>query len=261
MYLLYLDESGTHGGSPVFVLSGIAVHERDAWHLQNRIDRVLTRRLPTGLLAQNFEVHAADLKSPRRAGPRRPASEWMQVPRDIRNRILRESYAALGSYRPLDSEYPMAFFGAVVTRDQRPDYEERAYEEVLHKFDEMLTRQAHTAGATQHQAGIVIHDRRVLERDVQSRTERWRHVKGRLGTLTHLADVPFFADSKASRLLQGADLVNYALWRNYGPSMDSTLVERLWRHFDAAHGVMHGLIHVNRRHRTCPCPPCASRRS
>lgn len=261
VYLLYLDESGTHGGSPVFVLSGIAVHERDAWHLQNRIERVLTRRLPVGLIAQNFEIHAADLKSPRRASQRRAASEWAHVPRDTRMRILREAYAALSTYRPLDPEYPMALFGAVVTRDNRPDYEERAYEEVLHKFDELLTRQAHNVGAVHHQTGMVIHDRRVLERDVQSRTEGWRHVKGRLGTLTHLADVPFFADSKASRLLQGADLVNWALWRNYGPNAEDAWIVRLWRLFDADAGVMHGLIHVNRRHRTCPCPPCASRRA
>jgi hypothetical protein len=50
-YLLYLDESGTHGGSPVFILGGIAVHERDAWHLQNRLDGVLTRNLPPGIHA------------------------------------------------------------------------------------------------------------------------------------------------------------------------------------------------------------------
>lgn len=259
MYLLYLDESGTHGGSPVFVLGGVAVHERDAWHLQNRVEGVLTRRLPAGLVPQDFELHAADLKSPRRATVRRAASEWHQVPAAVRMRILAETYAAIATYRPIDPDNPMAFFGAVVARDRRTDYEERAYEEVLHKFDEMLTRQGHRSGIG-HQTGIIIHDRRVLERDVQSRTERWRHVRGRLGTLTHLADVPFFADSRASRLLQAADFVNWALQRFYGPLADEERIRRLWDLFDADRGTMHGLIHVHRGHRTCACPPCTSRR-
>jgi hypothetical protein len=30
VYLLFVDESGTHGGSPVFVLGGAAIHEDDA---------------------------------------------------------------------------------------------------------------------------------------------------------------------------------------------------------------------------------------
>jgi hypothetical protein len=31
-----------------------------------------------------------------------------------------------------------------------------------------------------------------------------------------MIDVPFFADSKWSRLLQAADFVTWALWRYYG---------------------------------------------
>lgn len=260
MYLLYLDESGSHGGSPVFVLSGLAVHEHDAWHLQNRIERALTSRLPVGLIPQDFELHAADLKSPRRAGLRQTASEWLQVPYQDRLRIIRGTYAAISTYRPRNPDHPLTLFGAVVSRDRLPQYEERAYEEVLHKFDELLTRQAHRLGALTHQTGIIIHDRRILEKDVQQRTERWRHMKGRLGTLTHLADVPFFADSKASRLLQASDFVTWALWRHYGPNREEVWVRRLWPLFDADGGVMHGLIHVNRQHRTCKCPPCTSRR-
>jgi Protein of unknown function (DUF3800) len=260
VYLLYLDESGTHGNSTIFVLAGLAVHERDAWHLQNRIERVLTRRLPPGLVPQDFELHAADMKSPRRATAKRAASEWLQVPIPVRMRIMSETYAAITTYQAIDPDHPVALFGAVVARDGRSGYEERAYEEVLHKFDELLTRQAHRLG-TGHETGIVIHDRRVVERAVQRRTERWRHVRGRLGTLTHLADVPFFADSRASRLLQAADFVNWALQRFYGPLAEERRVQRLWSHFDADRGVMHGLIHVHRGYRTCACPPCVSRRT
>ena len=36
MYLCFVDESGAHGESPVFVVGGIIIHELDAWHLQRR---------------------------------------------------------------------------------------------------------------------------------------------------------------------------------------------------------------------------------
>ncbi len=74
------------------------------------------------------------------------------------------------SYSCVDENRPCVYFGAVVERSY-PDYEERAWEEVLHRFDEMLTRRARAAG--EHQRGIVIHDRSVTERTVQDWTDRW----------------------------------------------------------------------------------------
>ncbi len=44
---------------------------------------------------------------------------------------------------------------------------EGAYEEILHKFDEMLTRQGHATGQP-HQRELAIHDKAVAERDVQA---------------------------------------------------------------------------------------------
>jgi hypothetical protein len=87
-------------------------------------------------------------------------------------------------------------------------------------------------------------------------------MEGRIGVLTHLTDVPFFADSRASRLLQAADLIAWALWRYYGlASPDGRWISSLWPHFDSADGTMHGLVHVTRSFRLgrCECPPCKSR--
>ena len=47
--------------------------------------------------------------------------------------------------------------------------------------------------------------------------DEWQHAAGVLPQLRNLADVPLFADSRASRLLQAADLVSYALYRHYDP--------------------------------------------
>lgn len=260
MYLLYLDESGTHIGSPAFVLAGLAVHEQDAWHLQKKLNAVLASRVPKPLNPLDFELHAAEIKNPvKNIRGRKVTSRWAQLPVKERFGVIGATYRALANYRCQDAARPCALFGAVVDGSFK-DREQRAYEEVLNKFDELLTRQAHESGV--HERGIVIHDRRVVEADVQEWTQAWREVAGRIGKLTHIVDVPFFADSRASRLIQAADFVAWGLFRYYGPAQDDRWIKDLWSRFDAVGSAMHGLIHVHPAFKasTCPCPPCASRR-
>jgi len=228
--------------------------------MQQRLDNLLKRKLPKGSNHLDFELHAADIKSPKGPipGKRARLSEWLGMPYGSRMDILNATYRSLAKFKCRDEAYPCAFFGALVDRTYH-DYEERAYELVLHKFDEMLTRQGHESEI--HQRGIVIHDKRIIEKDVQRWGETWRHVSGRIGRLTHLSDVPFFADSRASRCIQAADFVTWSLWRYYGPQQDDRFIDPLWSHFDEARGKMHGLIHVlpGFRHGVCSCPPSASR--
>jgi len=267
LYLLFLDESGTHGGSPVFVLGGLAVHESDASHLQHKLESFLHGRLsgpPLSLNAQNFEIHATDIKN--------GDEEWAVVPFPDRMAVLGGAYSTLLNYGERNPNYPMALFGAVVDRDKVPIRREReklAYELVLNKFDAMLGR-INRAGLPP-QSGLVVHDQKVVhggrriwtaERAIQEWTRDWREVAGRVGRLRNFADVPLFADSKATRLIQAADVVSYALWRAYGPRPPKPqYLNRVLRRFDAEGGVMHGLIHVSRAFATgsCPCPPCQNR--
>jgi Protein of unknown function (DUF3800) len=264
VYLLYLDESGTHAGSPVFVLAGLALHEHDAWYLQRSLTAVLQAKLPPGFHERDFELHAAEIKEPRRLRLRKrkkpkPPSPWEKIGAATRFSILRETYKNISEFPCQDATYPPAAFGAVVERGYA-DREERAYEEVLHRFDEMLTRQASALGVRQR--GIVIHDKRNVERDIQGWAEKWRRVAGRIGILHYLSDVPFFADSKATRLLQAADFVSWAVWRYFGlSSVDAEWITPLWHHFDGSDGQMHGLVHVHPGFAAggCGCPPCTSR--
>ena len=84
-----------------------------------------------------------------------------------------------------------------------------AYEVLPNKFDVMLKRIR--SRSESHDRGLVIHDRRVVaERDIQDWTREWQKAAGSIGQLRNLADVPLFADSRASRLIQAADLVSYA---------------------------------------------------
>lgn len=127
LYLLFLDESGTHGGSPVFILAGLAVHETDAYHLQQKVGLYLQGRLaqpPLSLNSQNFELHATDIKNGKR--------EWAAVP-DLGTRlsILHSAYTAIVTFKASDTRFPVALFGAVVDRTKIPDRKDRerfAYE-------------------------------------------------------------------------------------------------------------------------------------
>lgn len=254
MYLLFLDESGTHGSSPVFVLAGVAVHESDVWPLGQRMEigihGVLT---PLGLNALRFELHGSEMKSPSKGSP------WKALGYADRADALETGYRSLYTFIPTNSNLPMVLFGAVIER-RRQDYEEQAYELVLNKFDDTLSDVSSGSGTQQH--GVVIHDDGVIERSVQSWTNQWMQAAGRVGKLHNIVVVPLFASSKVTRLLQAADLVTYSLWRYYG-SGDEKYVRRLWSlfHSDGVH--MHGLIHVcsDFARGACACPPCSTRLS
>lgn len=73
MYLLYLDESGTHVGSPVFIVSGIAIHENDIWYLQNILHNLVKNSIPQSADPTNFELHASELHKTDRHLQGRPA--------------------------------------------------------------------------------------------------------------------------------------------------------------------------------------------
>ena len=82
MYLCFVDESGSHGASPVLVVGGIIIHEEDVWHLQRRLDTFLFRRLHAlGHDHTDFELHGSEI--------RRGGKQWDKVdqpgPRNTRD--------------------------------------------------------------------------------------------------------------------------------------------------------------------------------
>ena len=245
MYLLFVDESGTHGGSHSFILGGIAVHEQDAYPLGVQLDGVVASAVPEYAVAEDFELHGAELRNARSPAARaeRPASPWAWVPRRRRLDTLLAGYRTVAAFTPSDAGFPLALFGVVIDwrfRSSLPAiHRERfAYEVLLTKFDVMLKRTRRNVDSTR---GLVIHDRRIVAgRDIQEWTRQWQRAAGTLPQLRNLADVPLFADSRASRLLQAADLISYALYRHYDPSrMGADYVEALWPRFDSVDDEMH----------------------
>lgn len=271
MYLLFVDESGTHGGSPAFVLGGVAVHEDDAQRLQQQLDELVIKhlgRVPPNL--DEYELHAGEMRNAKKPppttnqGPR--VSTWAAVPRVVRLALLKDAYELLANYRPVDPRLPLVLFGVVIdvkfhTGERQIDRERFAYEVLLNKFDLML-KTVRVERAMPNR-GLVIHDRRVVaERDIQGWTAQWRAAAGDIGQLRNLADVPLFADSRATRLLQLADLVSYALYRRYSPGVtDFSYFNTVWPGFHTENGTVHGCVHYSPSYGqgTCVCEACQAR--
>lgn len=269
MYLLFVDESGTHGDAHSFVLGAVAVHEADAARLQRNLDELVCShlgRVPVNL--DEYELHAGEIRNARR--PKSDASTgrasiWAPVSRGTRSALLMSAYEAIASFRPSDPDQPLALFGVVLDRSfhasDSPYARERfGYEVLLNKFDVMLKRVR--TESKKDNRGLVIHDRRtVAERDIQSWTTQWRAAAGDVGQLRNLADVPLFTDSRATRLLQAADLTSYAIYRKYANPPDGSYFSRLLPRFDRSDNQLHGLVHYTPDfgRNACACEACVAR--
>ncbi len=263
MQLLFLDESGTHAGSPNLVIGGVSLHESHLGEATRRLDDLMASALSSrGLVAADYEFHAAEMKSPKPQKRGKKASLWLAIAENDRMALLADAYDIIGSLQCTEGWHGCGLFAAVM--DARfhagePEHqrEQLAYETVLNKFDDALDQDRRAS------LGMVIHDERlVAQDDIQTWTREWQESAGRVGRLEKLALVPFFADSRGSRLLQVADLVAWGLHRHY-THQDDRWVDRMWPAFHFRDGHMHGLIHLTpefKKSAGCTCRPCARRR-
>jgi len=65
------------------------------------------------------------------------------------------------------------------------------------------------------QRGLVVCDKASYEQKFQALSSLFKHQGHKLGRLRNFAEVPLFLDSKASRLIQMADLIAYWIFRYY----------------------------------------------
>ncbi|MGB0671817.1 MAG: DUF3800 domain-containing protein [Rhodospirillales bacterium] len=111
----------------------------------------------------------------------------------------------------------------------------------------------HRANNTQR--GLVVLDESSYETSIQSLARDFRTDGHRWGQLYNLSDVPLFVDSKATRMIQWADLVAYAM-RRYYEYGDSCYMDQIVGRFDAEGGVRHGLFHFRPISSPCNCYAC-----
>lgn len=112
-----------------------------------------------------------------------------------------------------------------------------AFEQLTSRFDQFLARK-YRQGDTQR--GIILFDKSVHERSLQNLARDFRSVGHTWGVLRNLSEVPVFLDSKASRLIQLADLIAYAVLRRWEKN-DSRFYDVIRDSFDKEGGVCHGL--------------------
>lgn len=246
MHLLYLDDAGSAGNKneEYLVLGGISVFEAQAAFLTNELDKIASGFSATH--PHDIEFHASEIFS-RRVAP------WDKLSKDEAKGVLK---AVLGV---LSNSYNSAkAFACVVHKPSYPgrDPLQLAFEDLCSRFDRYLSR-LHAEG--DRQRGLIILDESSHETTLQAMARNFRSLGTQWGVVRNLAETPLFIDSKASRCVQLADHVAYAVFRRYHAA-DTSYFDLIAPRFDAHENVLHGLSHKQTKDPCCMCPACMSRR-
>ena len=246
MHLLYLDDSGSVGNAneTYFVLGGVSVYEAQAHYFTQKMDDLASTIDPAN--PHDVEFHASEIFS-RRKHPWKTMDqkEAQGVIKAVLN-ILRDSYDTARA------------FACAIYKQSYPDKDsvELAFEDLCSRFDMYLNRQRSQGD---RQRGILILDKSSQETTLQRMSRDFRNLGTQWGVIRNLAETPLFVDSRASRLVQLADHVAYAVFRRYNAS-DSTYFDVISPKFDFHDGVIHGLAHKQKFDPQCMCIACATRR-
>ena len=249
MYILYIDESGydRNPNNEYFVLAGVAVHERNIYPLTKLTDELVAS---WALVAEprNLEIHGNAMYQ--------GGGVWRKQRREEREKMMRAVLALLPG-RPGICAFGVAVHKAAIATDPV----QCAYEEICSRFDHFLSRDYHRsdAGNPERHHGMVLMDESPRKEQLQLLTRDMLDNDTRRGRIRNLPELPVFADSRAHRIIQLADLVAYSLWRKY-EHQDGRFFDPITGVFDAEGGVVHGLVHYKSPAMDCYCPACMSRR-
>lgn len=226
MHLLYVDHSGepTDPKQRFIVLAGLSIFERQGCWISQELDRIAGRFDPAD--PGSIEFH----RSPMRQG--RDGWDGFSVP--DRMQAMLDALNVFATSNPQNRIFAAVVEPAAISPRDAIEY---AFEQVASRFDQYLMR-LHRRGDTQR--GILVFDEATYETSIQSLARDFRTVGHTWGVLRNLAEVPLFLDSKASRLIQLADLIAYAIFRQFERG-DSQLYNVIEARFDRDGGAVHGL--------------------
>lgn len=229
MHLLYLDESGAvdDPNQQHFVLAGVAVFERKTHWIEQELNQIAARFSPNA--PHDIELHGSPMRSGREG--------WKAYRLQDRLDAIKEAlHKGVAAFHPNG----IRLFAAVVKKDALPgiDPVEHAFEQLSSRFDLFLRRLY--AKHNDPQRGLILLDKSSTERRIQTLARDFKYVGHTWGQTKNYAEVPVFLDSKASRLIQLADLVAFATYRYYEAGDDSfySIIQGC---FDKEGGVEHGL--------------------
>lgn len=242
MQLLYLDDSGSvqNKADQHIILAGLAVGERDPHWISRDLDGFAQAVWPDNPLG--LEFRGSDIFTGKK--------HWRGQEKHVRLAAFKDALASIRNRRTI------RLFGAAIRRDAcgADDPMEFAFEVVASRFDRMLGRM-HKHGDTQR--GLIILDESAYETSLQARALNFRREGHRWGKLHNLSEVPLFVNSKASRLIQAADLIAYSLRRAYERD-ELEYLDIIAPRFDAVGGMVHGLVHIKPGEIACECLACVS---
>lgn len=249
MYLLYLDDSGSvpDPHQEYFVLGGLCLREDSVHWLTNRMDNYAKTVSPENPNAVEF--HASEIFGGR-------SFPWDALKnRDKRIQVIKDILCILN-----ESRETTAAFACAVHEPSYPDQDPFliAFEDLCTRFELFLNRIYHDAGRQNHK-GMIIFDESSYENQIQKKAILFRQQGTRWRVLRDIIEVPFFVDSKASRIIQMADHIAYAVFRYYNAD-DMSYFNCINNKFDEDQGVIHGLAHKQTNNSECLCPSCLSRR-
>jgi hypothetical protein len=240
MYLLYLDDSGSvrNAADSHIILAGLAVFERQPFWFSNEMDTLAQEIWPTDPF--ELEFHGTDMFSGNK--------KWRKIKKEIRYEVYNKALNVLSRSNKA------VLFGAAIHKQaiSPEDPMEFAFEQIVSRFDKFLTRLYKNNNT---QRGIIILDESSHETSLQRLSHEFRRSGHRWGRTHNISEVPLFVDSKATRMIQYADLVAYAI-RHYYQHGTSAYIDTISNLFDSEGGSLHGLIHYTPSDTKCNCIAC-----
>jgi hypothetical protein len=229
MHLLYCDESGSvpDPNQRHFVLAGFSLFERQSFWVASELDKIAAVFNPGD--PNSVELHGNAMFAGR--------GFWRQFPKDVRLNAIKD---ALSVFKYSHKENRA--FACIINKASASPRDPIAlsFEQLSSRFDLFLKR-LHKNGDSQR--GIIIFDKSTYESTVQNLATDFRTIGHTWGVLRNLSEVPLFLDSKASRLIQLADLIAYSAFRKYEKS-DNQFFSIVEDRLDAEGGVVHGLYEL-----------------
>ena len=135
---------------------------------------------------------------------------------------------------------------------------ERGFEEVVNRFDRMISRISR--GRDDKQRGLIVVAESNYRNNLELLANKIAREGHRWGETYNLADIPYFAPAKNTRLLQLADFIVNAVYGRYEGGY-ARQFDRIAPRIDQEPGRLHGLVHLARTRQDCYCPACVARRT
>ena len=251
MYILYLDESGTHGEASYFVLAGLAVFEREIHWFSQDMDLLEREYFPEENGPLFF--HARQLRVQQ---SERLPEPWSRLAAEQRYELKDRIYGIIQQRRGV-------VFGCAVekiySQARVEDPYERAFEDLISRFDLYVGRMNKLAEAEnkEEQRGLVVLAESSYEKTIALLARRLQQTGTRWRSLHNIADVPLFAPARDSRLLQYADFCANAIYGRYNSKLIGDF-DKIAHKFDREGSIIHGLSHLS-TDSNCTCLACFSR--